>query len=108
MSEQEQTDDVIILVDFGDGHLRQAADHDISDKDLLRIDKKSREAVNKAFDTIKWVAQKADSTLKNLHEQPDEVELEFGIAITTKAGVMVLQDEAGFHIKAKLVWKKST
>jgi hypothetical protein len=103
----DRTDDVIILVDFGDGHLLQVDSDDLSPDELARIGKKSAEAVDKAFDTIRWIAKKAKSTLKNLNNKPDEMELEFGIAVTAKAGMLVFEGTGEFHIKARLVWKNS-
>ena len=108
MSEQsDYENDIVILVDFGDGKMKRVT----NDDDIPELNKESQKAVQKAFDTVKWVAKQATNTLDNLdklHQKPDEMELEFGIAITTKAGVLVMQGEAEFHIKAKLVWKKES
>lgn len=104
MSEQNDNK-VAILVDFGGGRLTQVDADGMSDEELESVSEESREAVNNALNTLKWVAGRAKTALDNMSEKPDEMELEFGIAITTKAGVLVLQSEAEFHIKAKLVWK---
>jgi hypothetical protein len=105
---ENNVEDVVVLVDFGDGQLREVADDDeLSEADLAKLGRKSKDAVSEALATITWVAKQAKTVMGNLHDKPDEMELEFGIALTTKAGVIVLQGETQFHIKAKLVWKKT-
>lgn len=67
---------------------------------------RSRKAIDNAFQAVGWVAKKAAEALKAVAEPPDEAEFEFGIKLTTKAGIIVAQADAEFHIKARLVWRK--
>lgn len=108
MSESQQPqDDILILVDFGDGYMRDVANGDEPDpKELEDLDDRSRKAVDTALKTVRWVAAKSKAAIDAMVDQPDEVELEFGIQIGTKAGVLVMQGTADFHIKARLVYKK--
>lgn len=69
--------------------------------------KVSKAAIKNALASIRWVAEGAKKVMENLHEQPDTMELEFGIKVTTKAGIIVAETHGEFHIKAKLIWNKS-
>ena len=99
-------DNTLVLVDFVDerGQLRRVTNE--SEEDLAQLSGKSRDAVEKTLSTIDWVATKAKAMLDNATDKPDEVTLEFGISISTKAGVIVMQAEGEFHIKATITWKK--
>ena len=100
-------DKVLVLVDFDDGGtVRKAGKYDVNPAELVRLSERSREAVENALNTIDWVAKKAHTLIGNADDSPDEVELEFGIEITAKAGMLVVQADSKFHIKAKVVWKK--
>jgi len=102
-------DDMQILVQFDDeAGLRQVNAADADPEQLAELSGKSREAVEKALGSIGWVADRTRAVLDAAVERPDVVELEFGIKISTKAGVIVVQGEGEFHIKAKLIWKKAT
>jgi len=101
----DNSNDLIVLVDFGGGQMRDVADDELSDEDLEHLGGKSKEAVQNSLKTIEWVANNAKGMLDKLHNKPHQMELEFGIAVSAKAGVLVLNGESNFHIKAKLIWK---
>jgi hypothetical protein len=95
---------IIILVDFNEPNLEQVSFvGDISEAAI----EKSKQAIANALEVITWVGEKAKAALDAAHHQPDEAELEFGIKVGSKAGILVSQADSEFHIKAKLVWKKS-
>ena len=95
---------ITVLVDFEDGEIKQVAR--MPAEQLAKLREKSEQAVEQALDMIGWVADKAKVMLDKSHDRPDTVELEFGIRLGTKAGAIVLQGEADFHIKATVIWHK--
>ena len=100
-------DKVLVLVEFDDGGtLRKAGKYDVNPAELAHLSQRSREAVENALNTIDWIAKKAHMLIGTADDSPDEVELEFGIEITAKAGMLVVQADSKFHIKAKVIWKK--
>jgi hypothetical protein len=100
-------DNMLVLVEFEDegGRIRRVADEEVDPTELAELSGRSREAVEKTLNTIGWIASRAKTLVSEAHGNPNEVELEFGIKITTKAGVIVMQGEGEFHIKAKITWK---
>ena len=96
-------DNLIILVDFDEPGLEQVSLlDDISEAAI----EKSKAAIANALDVITWVGEKAKAALDAAHHRPDTAELEFGIKVGSKAGVLVSQADSEFHIKAKLIWNK--
>ena len=102
----ENNDDVMIFVDFIDDDDTETMQ--VSRRNPGERSKKSKEAIENALEGIAWVADGAKKVMKNVHNKPESMELEFGIKITTKAGILVAGTEGEFHIKAKLVWKKAS
>jgi hypothetical protein len=68
-------------------------------------EKEQKEAIKNSLKAVKWVAEETKTLLKDATHRPDEAEIEVGIKITAKGGVLVVQGEAEFHIKARLLWK---
>lgn len=98
-------DNVIILVEFDEPGIKKVSRVEELTESAVE---QSKEAIKNALKTVAWVAEKAKDTLDNTHHRPDEAELEFGIKVGSKAGYLVAQADAEFHIKAKLIWRKPT
>lgn len=96
------SDNPIILVDFDD---ERGSARGVSRGESLAD--KSEAAVKRSLRSIEWVGQELKEVLDKLHDRPDTVELEFGIKVSTEAGVLV-KGSGEAHIKAKLVWHKDT
>ncbi|MCD4685777.1 MAG: hypothetical protein K8S97_07560 [Anaerolineae bacterium] len=98
-------DNMLVLVEFEDaGTLRRVSADEADPDELAELSGRSREAVEKTLSTIGWIARRAKTLVSEA--EPDEVELEFGVKISTKAGVIVMQADGEFHIKAKITWRK--
>jgi hypothetical protein len=96
-------DNLIILVDFDEpGMAEVSLVGDLSETAV----EKSKAAIANALRVVTWVGEKAKAALDAAHDRPDEAELEFGIKVGSRAGVLVSQADSEFHIKARLVWKK--
>lgn len=73
---------------------------------LMRTDleERSAEAVNYAMNTLRNVAQQVVETLNTLDDQPDQVEVEFGLKLNWEgqAAIAHMSDRANF--KVKMTW----
>ncbi|MEO1645577.1 MAG: CU044_2847 family protein [Chloroflexota bacterium] len=101
-------DNPVIFVEFDDNDANNNGNNGMRMGQVARglsLADKSREAVENSLESIKWVGEQLHTVLDGMTDQPDTVELEFGIKVSTEAGVIV-KGTADFHIKAKLVWKK--
>lgn len=95
-------DEFVILVDFDEPGMRELGITEITQA----VEEQSRQAIDNALKAITWIAEKTKAALDAAHQRPDKAEIEFGIKVGTKAGILVSEADAEFHIKAKLVWKK--
>lgn len=93
------SDDFTILVEFVEGGVKQTSTMSSENET------QSKQAIENALKAITWISEKARDTLHAAHHKPNEAEIEFGIKIGTKAGIIVAQADSEFHIKVKLVWK---
>jgi hypothetical protein len=94
-------DDTTILVEFPpEPGMRQVS---ITQFDLPQ---KSAEAVNKAMESIRQMAQRTILTIDALTNKPSLVELEFGIKLSTQAGALIAKTSGEGNIKVKLVWQR--
>ncbi len=66
--------------------------------------KKSNEAMEKAMDTIKNMAVRINSTIQNIENRPDNVEMVFGIKFDAEVGAIVAKVTAEGSMSVKLVW----
>ncbi|GAB4550285.1 MAG: CU044_2847 family protein [Anaerolineae bacterium] len=97
------SDDIMIFVE---------SDEEVGAKGLGRRPdddpKEARDRISRALDSVKWMAQKTREAMRAvpLLDAPDEVEIEFGVQIGAKAGVIVMQADSEFHFKVRLTWRK--
>lgn len=59
-----------------------------------------------AIDKVKPAADYLLSTIKNLDAAPQEVEVNFGIKLSTKAGAVIASAAAEGNFSIKLTWKR--
>lgn len=67
---------------------------------------KSNEAVNKAMNTIKNMAERVHSTVESLSNRPKSVEVEFGVKFDAEVGVIVAKVTAEASMTVKMVWEQ--
>lgn len=94
-------DNFMILVDFDEAGLKEVSLSELSEAAV----EQSKQAIANALKAVVWIGEKAKEVLSTAHHRPDEAELEFGIKVGSKAGILVSQADTEFHIKARLVWK---
>jgi len=75
-----------------------------NEKDLAE---KSAEAFNGAMATIYAVAKRTASTIRSLKiiDQPDNVEMTFGLKLTSAANALIVNAGVEAQIEVKLSWK---
>ncbi|MEM9271640.1 MAG: CU044_2847 family protein [Cyanobacteria bacterium P01_F01_bin.143] len=66
---------------------------------------KSKEAINKAMDTINHMAERTIDAIGNVTNKPSEVEVEFGIKLDAESGALIAKTGAEASLTVKMVWK---
>jgi hypothetical protein len=56
------------------------------------------------LDQVRAVANVALVKLRNLAEQPEQIEVEFGIRLNAEAGAVIARTQAEGHLQVKLTW----
>jgi Trypsin-co-occurring domain 1 len=98
-------DENAILVEFttGDG-LRPVGLFSRNKKPELAA--KSDEAVNRAMNTIKNMAERVHSTVETLNNRPKSVEVEFGVKFDAEVGAIVAKVTAEASMTVKMIWEQ--
>jgi hypothetical protein len=64
-------------------------------------------SLQSALEDVRSAANVAIEKLQSLAQEPDEVEIEFGIRLNAQAGAVIAKTEAEGHLKVRITWKKS-
>jgi Trypsin-co-occurring domain 1 len=67
---------------------------------------KASQTFDAALVKVKATAQKLIGGLSDLLVAPDEIELEFGVKLSAKAGVVIASADSEANFKISLKWKK--
>jgi hypothetical protein len=67
---------------------------------------KARQSLEGAFGQIQAVANAALGKLQDLAQQPEQVELEFGIRLNAEAGAVIARTQAEGHLQVTLTWTR--
>jgi hypothetical protein len=99
-------DDTPILIDF-------PATEDVPGSRRLRglpadLAERSAEAIDKAFSTIKTMAERAVMAIDELSNHPKQVEIEFGIKLDAEAGALIATTSVEASVSVKLIWERSS
>ncbi len=101
MSNSTNDDNALILVDLNpSGKMKQVA---LKPEDLAD---KSKEAINKAMDTIHHMAERTIAAIDTVTNKPSEVEVEFGIKLDAESGALIAKTGAEASLTVKMVWKR--
>ncbi|HNB53379.1 MAG TPA: CU044_2847 family protein [Anaerolineales bacterium] len=108
MAEKVKEKDIEILVDFGEetgGLVPVSRGGGKLGEVTGELVEKSKEAIDKAMDTIQAMAAKTIAAAKGISEPPDAIEVEFGIKLDAAAGALVAQAGTEASINVKMVWR---
>lgn len=105
--EKVKAEDVEILVDFEESAagLVPVSRGGKAGEVTEELVEKSRQAIDKAMDTIQGMAAKTIAAAKKISEPPDAIEVEFGIKLDAEAGAMVAKAGTEASITVKMVWR---
>jgi hypothetical protein len=70
------------------------------------VAEKAKETFEDALDKIKPAAQSIVTKLRDLHDQPDEISVEFGIKLSAAAGAFIASAGIEANYKVTLKWTK--
>lgn len=73
---------------------------------LGEIAAQAGQTLEDALDKIKPAAQAIVATLRDLHDAPDEVGVEFSVKLTAAAGAVIASASAEANYKVTLKWTK--
>lgn len=95
-------DDAQILVELKSGR----GVMDVSRANEQELAQKSAEAFNNAMTTIHTVAKRTAATIRSLKivDQPDTVEMTFGLKLTSEANALIVNAGVEAQIEVKLTW----
>ena len=65
-----------------------------------------RQTFEEGLDKTKSLAGKIIAKFRGLHDSPDEIELEFGLKLSTEAGVFLASAGMEANYTVTLTWKK--
>ena len=109
MAKKTKADDVEILVDFGEesGGLVPVSKGGMGtlSAGAEELVEKSKQALDRAMDTIQGMAKRTIAAAKNLTDPPDAIEVAFGIKLDAEAGAMVAKAGTEASINVKMVWR---
>lgn len=69
--------------------------------------KMSDELMKEAKGIIKYIASEFGNELINVNPQPNEVEMEFEISLSTEANTWILTANGSSNLKVKIKWEKA-
>ena len=67
---------------------------------------KAKETLEDALDKIKPAAESIIDKLRGLHDEPDEIEVEFGIKLSAEAGAFIASAGVEANYTVTLKWTK--
>lgn len=108
MAEKVKAKEVEILVDFGEemgGLVPVSRGGGKLGEVTGELIEKSKDAIDKAMETIQGMAAKTIAAAKGISEPPDAIEVEFGIKLDAAAGALVAQAGTEASINVKMVWR---
>jgi hypothetical protein len=92
-----------ILIELRSSNLRGTEEVAIS---IENINKISEQALNNALDSINSMADKVQKRISEIHEnnKPSEIEIEFGLKLTTDANAFIVNAGAESQLNVTLKW----
>jgi hypothetical protein len=68
---------------------------------------KARVDLASALDQVRVLAETALARLRDLADQPQQVELEFGVRLNAEAGAVIARTQAEGHLQITLTWTQA-
>jgi Trypsin-co-occurring domain 1 len=96
-------------LDGGGAVLVEVADDEPGIEQAARVDDlvvKARVSLENALDQVRAVANAAVVKLRDLAEQPQQIQVEFGIRLNAEAGAVIARTQAEGHLQVTLTWTR--
>jgi hypothetical protein len=96
-------------LDSGGAVLVEVADDEPGIEQAARVDDlvvKARVSLENALDQVRAVANAAVARLRDLAEQPQQIQVEFGIRLNAEAGAVIARTQAEGHLQVTLTWTR--
>jgi hypothetical protein len=87
--------------------LVEVADDEPGIERATRVDEvvvKARESLETAMDQVRAFANATLGKLQDLAQQPEQVQVEFGIRLNAEAGAVIARTQAEGHLQVTLTW----
>jgi uncharacterized FlaG/YvyC family protein len=68
------------------------------------LEQKSKDALDKAMETVRKIADKVNDTMQMIQNKPNHIETEFGIKLDAEFGAIVAKVTAEASMKVKMSW----
>jgi Trypsin-co-occurring domain 1 len=97
-------------LDGGGAVLVEVADDEPGIEQAARVDElvvKARVSLEQALDQVRAVANAAVARLRDLAEQPQQIQVEFGIRLNAEAGAVIARTQAEGHLQVTLTWTRA-
>ncbi|MEM9670707.1 MAG: CU044_2847 family protein [Pseudomonadota bacterium] len=69
---------------------------------------KAHKALAEAMGAVQEIADVAISQITDVTKQAEEVRVEFGVNLSSKAGVILVEGETGANLKVSVLWKRDS
>lgn len=67
---------------------------------------KARASLESAMDQVRAVANATLGKVQDLAQQPEQIEVEFGVRFNAAAGAVIARTQAEGHLQVKLTWMR--
>jgi hypothetical protein len=100
--------DQLLQFESGGGAvLVEVADDEPGIERAARVDEvvvKARASLEGAMDQVRAVATVTLGKLQGLAQQPEQIEVEFGVRFNAEAGAVIARTQAEGHLQVRLTW----
>jgi hypothetical protein len=104
--ENPQPNEFVILVDFPDQPQEGLMEASRGNRNAGQLVEKSKEALDKAMDTIAAMAQRAAGLGDRIPAEFTEAEITFGVKLDYEAGALLTKAGAEGSLSVKLTWER--
>lgn len=104
--------DQLLQFESGGGTvLVEVADDEPGIERAARVDEvvvKARASLESAMEQVRAVANATLGKVQDLAQQPEQVEVEFGVRFNAEAGAVIARTQAEGHLQVRLTWTRPT
>ena len=106
---EESMDQLLQFESAGGAVLVEVADDEPGIERAARVDEvvvKARASLEGAMEQVRTFANATLGKVQDLPQQPEQIEMEFGIRLNAEAGAVIARTQAEGHLQIKLTWTR--